>query len=85
MKQFFILAICLLTANFSKAQTNRQLDSLRQKFLEALKNIPPPPDSVLRKKRQIRLKSPDTFRMVNIHPFKPLAFPAIFESPATLL
>jgi hypothetical protein len=80
MKQFFILTICLLTANFSKAQTNWQLDSLRQRFLEALKNTPPPPDSVLGKKGQIRLKSPDTLRRVNIPPFKPLVFPAIFES-----
>jgi len=27
MKQFFILTICLLAANFSKAQTSGQLDS----------------------------------------------------------
>jgi|GEM_PF-852062 len=80
MKQFFIIIICLLAANVSKAQTSQQLDSLRKKFLEALKNTPPPPDSILRKKKQIRLKSPDTLRVVNIHPFKPLVFPPIFES-----
>jgi hypothetical protein len=80
MKQFFILTICLLAANVSKAQTSQQLDSLRKKFLEAIKNTPPPPDSILRKKRQIRLKPPDTLRLVNIHPFKPLVFPPIFES-----
>lgn len=63
------------------AQTKEQIDSLEKEFLKVIKNSPPPPDSILRKKRMMydEPRTPDTLHFSNIPAYKVKTFPSIFE------
>jgi len=81
MLRYIILlfAIILLISDKSLSQTQAQIDSITAEFYKMLKNTPPTNDS----ERAAARRKPgvsDTVHYANVHSYKPLALPTIFET-----